>query len=166
MNTHGAARRGQQTPEYRAWCDMIQRTTNPRCQQYARYGERGVSVCECWRKSFRAFLADVGRRPGPGYSLDRYPDQRGNYEPGNVRWASRVEQNRNRKNVRIVVIDGVSQTLPEWIEQLGIPASTVHSRIKLGWTVKRALLTPSQGRRKEKGLTMNTRTLTAVRAVG
>ena len=147
MLTHGAARRGQQSPEYRAWCDMRQRCTNPRCPQYARYGAKGVSVCERWGKSFKAFLADVGPRPGPGYSLDRHPDQRGNYEPGNGRWATRTDQNRNRRTVRVVTLDGMTRTLPEWIALFGIPASTLHSRLALGWSPERALTTPARRRR-------------------
>jgi putative DNA primase/helicase len=121
---------------------MIQRTTNPGCHQYARYGARGVSVCDRWRVSFSTFLADMGPRPGPGFSLDRYPDQAGNYEPGNVRWADRTDQNRNRRNVRVVTLDSITRTLPEWIALFGIPASTVHSRLRLGWSPERALTTP------------------------
>jgi hypothetical protein len=83
-------------PEYIAWTSMKNRCTNPKCQRYERYGGRGIRVCVLWMGSYEAFLADVGRRPGPEYSLDRFPDYDGNYEPGNVRWATRLEQRQNQ----------------------------------------------------------------------
>jgi hypothetical protein len=84
------------TPEYWAWANMKQRCHNPRHPNFFRYGACGVRVCERWRRSFTAFLADVGPRPGPGYTLDRI-DNLGNYEPGNVRWATWTVQNGNRR---------------------------------------------------------------------
>jgi len=84
-------------PEYVAWTSMKNRCTNPKCQRYEIYGGRGIKVCDRWTASYEAFLADVGRRPGPEYSLDRYPDRDGDYQPGNVRWATRSEQMLNRR---------------------------------------------------------------------
>lgn len=83
-------------PLYGIWKQMIQRCTNPRASHYSLYGGRGIQVCERWRTSFWDYVADVGERP-PGKSLDRI-DNNGDYEPGNVRWASQSEQllNRNR----------------------------------------------------------------------
>ena len=82
------------TTEYRIYKLIIQRCTNPRNPQWGDYGGRGIHICEKWRRSFSAFLADVGRRPSLKYSLDRR-DNDGNYEPGNVRWATRAQQARN-----------------------------------------------------------------------
>lgn len=95
MARHGDARRGKRTPEYRAWYSVHQRCSNPKVYRYDRYGGRGIGVCERWQE-FENFLADMGRRPGPGYSIDRV-DNDGDYEPGNCRWATRVEQVRTTR---------------------------------------------------------------------
>ena len=79
------------------WAGMIRRCHNPKERTYKWYGAKGVTVCERWRESFDDFLADVGVRPSAEHSLDRYPDPAGNYEPGNVRWATRQEQRANQR---------------------------------------------------------------------
>lgn len=90
--THGR----NKTPEHRSWSGMIQRCTNPNMDSWPDYGGRGIAVCERWRNSFEAFLADVGERPSPAHSLDRI-DPNGNYEPGNCRWATRAQQAQGRR---------------------------------------------------------------------
>lgn len=91
--THGATG----TPEYRIWAGMIGRCTYPSHTGWKDYGGRGIQVCQRWRESFLAFLADVGPLPGPGFSIDRFPNNNGNYEPGNVRWATRKQQAANKR---------------------------------------------------------------------
>jgi len=89
-------RRERAHPLYDAWHNMIQRCTNPSNPGYKRYGGRGIKVCDRW-KDFTNFLADVGERPSPELSIDRYPDNDGNYEPGNVRWATTQQQRDNQR---------------------------------------------------------------------
>lgn len=92
--THGHASGGKRSPTWRAWRSMIQRCTYPSQQAYPRYGGRGIVVCDRWRHSFEAFLADMGEKPA-GTTLGRM-DNDGNYEPGNCRWETDEQQRANR----------------------------------------------------------------------
>lgn len=82
---------------------MNRRCHTPTSQAYRYYGARGVVVCEQWRHDFAAFIAYIGPKPSPAHSIDRI-DPAGNYEPGNVRWATRAEQDANRRTTRGAVI--------------------------------------------------------------
>ena len=94
--THGFTVGRRLPPEYLLWCNIIQRCTNPKNRVWKHYGGRGITICELWRNDFAAFLSDVGRRPQPSLTLDRINND-GNYEPGNMRWATRSVQNKNRR---------------------------------------------------------------------
>lgn len=94
---HGASFRGKQTTEYRAWCSMKYRCLNPNSKDYYMYGAKGITIHHKWILSFEEFIAYIGLKPSREYSLDRI-NPSGNYEPGNVRWATAREQriNQNR----------------------------------------------------------------------
>jgi hypothetical protein len=93
---HGGAGRGRKTRAYHSWDAMIQRCTNPKTKAFKDYGGRGITICERWQHSFKNFLADMGEPP-VGQTLDRFPDNDGNYEPTNCRWATRKQQNNNQR---------------------------------------------------------------------
>lgn len=86
------------TPLYKSWKGIVQRCTNPANPNFKWYGGRGISICEEWRdfETFRADIEALGERPTPQHSIDRIEND-GNYEPGNVRWATKTEQSRNRR---------------------------------------------------------------------
>lgn len=118
------------SPEYRSWRAMIQRCTGPNHQAYDRYGGRGITVHPTWLTSFTQFFRDVGPRPAD-CSLDRI-DNNGNYEPGNVRWATRKEQARNRKKNTLLTINGRTQCLQAWADEAGLDKNCLIGRVKTG----------------------------------
>lgn len=120
------------TPEYSAWRAMIKRCTNARNASYARYGARGITVCQRWLDSFENFIFDMGRRPSDKHSLDRIDNNAG-YGPDNCRWATATEQQCNRSSVIAIEHNGQTFCVAEWSRRTGIPASTIKQRIRLGW---------------------------------
>lgn len=128
-----------QADGYLSWQRMKARCLNRRSHNYARYGGRGITVCERWRSSFAAFIADVGPRPSPQHSLDRI-DNDGNYEPGNCRWALPHEQSFNSRNTTTrVVLNGKPETLTRVVFLLGLKHDTVVRRVKRGISLVWAL---------------------------
>ena len=132
------------SPIYKIWTQMIQRCHNPNSTAYQGYGARGIAVCQRWRDSFEAFLSDIGPRPSSGHSIDRYPNNDGNYEPGNVRWATPRQQLCNRRNNRRYDVRGESLTLVELCEKYGRNKNTAEKRLRLGWSIEAALFTPTK----------------------
>lgn len=129
-------------PTRTVWQGMVRRCTDPRSQSYVRYGAVGITVCERW-KSYATFKEDMGLRPN-GMTLDRIDSSRG-YEPGNCRWVSWKEQNRNKRSTRLVTIDGETKCVAAWAEQAGVSTRFLCQRLKRGLT-GRALLAPSNER--------------------
>lgn len=118
--------------EYSSWSHMIRRCHNPDSKDFTRYGGRGIKVWDPWRESFEAFFAYLGPKPTEEYTIERI-DSNGNYEPGNVKWATREEQNRNRSCNIHVTIDNVTKTIAEWAKDSPVPAQTIYKRVSLGW---------------------------------
>lgn len=131
------------SPEWRCWQAMLARCRYPTTAGYDRYGGRGITVCARWAE-FEVFLADVGPRPSLEHSLDRI-DPDGNYEPSNVRWASKLEQANNRRDNVMVVIGGNRMTLRNALRKHGslVRPSSAIRRIKRGWDHLAAVSTPA-----------------------
>lgn len=122
------------------WADMRSRCRNPNHSQYKNYGGRGIAVCERW-ETFATFEHDMGPRP-EGMMLDR-TDNDGPYAPGNCRWATRKEQNSNRRNCIYVDLDGQTVTLREYCRRRELPYRPIVKRIQdRNWPVDLALSVP------------------------
>ena len=132
---------GRMGLSHSSWVNMLQRCGNPLAPNYPNYGGRGIKVCQLWQDSFEAFVMSMGERPSKGYTLDRI-DTNGNYEPSNCRWATVAEQNRNRRDNIHVEIDGVTKTVFEWVNALGLKKSTIYKRISKGEDPRSAIQRP------------------------
>ena len=123
---------------YQTWCGIKARCYNPNNKYYKDYGGRGISIYPAWIDDFQAFydyVSALEHYGEDGYTLDRINND-GNYEPGNLRWATQKEQHRNtRKNV-FVEYKGEQMTLTEAAERSGINYGTLQKRIKLGWAME------------------------------
>jgi hypothetical protein len=135
---HGHATNGI-SPTYHSWNGMLSRCTNPSHHSYADYGERGIDVCPRWFQ-FQNFLADMGEKPH-GTSLERKDNSLG-YSPENCYWATATQQARNKRNNRILSLNGESHTLAEWAERLAMHPATLSDRLQRGWSDEKAITTP------------------------
>lgn len=129
---------GSAIPEYRVFHVMLDRCYRKTCKNFKEYGARGITVCERWRTSFPNFISDMGRRPTPLHTIERINND-GNYEPGNCRWATRLEQGGNRRNTIVLTAFGKTKTIPQWCKDTGLNYSTLIKRHRQGWTAERAL---------------------------
>ncbi len=138
-------------PEWTCWSDMKQRCNNPNHKKYKNYGGRGIKICPEWL-IFENFYKDMGRKPGKQYTLDR-KDNDGNYCKENCRWATQVEQNRNRTDNRFVKIELDNKTISEWAEISGNSKKTIRERLNRGWPTKEAVynLPDIKFRKKKNG---------------
>lgn len=137
---HGHSARSR-TRTYRSWREAKTRCFNPKAARFKLYGGRGITMCEEWKNDFTVFLRDMGFRP-EGTSLDRFPDQDGNYEPGNCRWATPKEQQRNLPKNIFLTLSGETLCVAAWAERLGISYSTIYWRIEHKWTPEQILSAP------------------------
>lgn len=119
------------TPEYAVFRGMIQRCKNPKCPNWLDYGGKGIKVCKRW-KNFNAFIGDMGKRPSPKHSIDR-KNNNGNYTPKNCRWATRAEQESNKRTSRFFTFNGETMIVARWAKRFKINRGTIGSRIRSGW---------------------------------
>lgn len=141
---HGDTKNGIRTPEYTAWNNIKVRCTQPNSKYYPYYGGRGVGIFSEWlgENGFENFISYVGRRPSSKHSLDRWPNKNGNYEPGNVRWATKKEQANNVRDNRLVFYKGECKTASEWCGDLSLNYKTVFPRLLKGYTADEAFNKP------------------------
>jgi len=131
--THGMS----STNIYNSWRSLRQRCSNKNNREYHNYGGRGIKVCDRWINSFENFYKDMGKRP-KGKSIDRI-DYNGNYEPENCRWATREEQDNNKRNNHFIEYRGEKKTLAQWSRKLKGGNKLVYDRIRAGWSNDRAV---------------------------
>ena len=120
---HGASKNNVMSGAYRSWRSMKERCYVKSCIEYERYGGRGIIVCDRWKNCFENFLEDMGERP-EGYSLER-KDFNGNYEPSNCCWTTCMEQAKNRRNNKYVVLNGEKLIYSDAARALNINPSTI-----------------------------------------
>jgi hypothetical protein len=126
---------------------MVSRCTNKSNKDYKNYGGRGIQVCDLWKDSFETFLMQMGPRPSVYHSLERL-DVNGNYEAGNVTWATVAEQSVNKRSTVRITIEGETKAVSEWAEdpRCVVTAKVVYKRIERGWDPVKAVLTPTKGK--------------------
>lgn len=123
------------TPTHNTWYGMKQRCLYKKDKDYLSYGGRGIKVCKRWL-TFKNFLEDMGIKP-IGLTLDRINND-GNYEPSNCKWATRKEQQRNRRiKAWVYNYNGITQSLKQWAKIVKIKESILRNRFYLGWPTER-----------------------------
>lgn len=135
---------------YRRWSDMRNRCNNINNTSYSNYGGRGITVCKRW-DSFENFKTDVGNPPTPQHTLDRINNDLG-YSPENCRWATHVEQARNSRKNHILTVNGISQCLSRWGEQIGVSGITISKRLSRGWSPEEAVGVKERSKKRSNKL--------------
>lgn len=147
-----ARHRGSHSPEWDSWQHMKRRCENSKDASYHNYGGRGIRVCKRWLESFDNFIADMGKRPTAGHTLER-KNNNGHYTPENCRWATRLEQASNTRRSHRITVNGVTLTIEQWARHTGISSKAIHRRIQIGWDKQRAVTAPLRQRNKNPGRT-------------
>jgi hypothetical protein len=125
----------------RTYRGMLSRCYYDKSSHFQSYGGRGITVCDRWRESIENFYLDMGDPPRPQHSLDRI-DVNGNYEPGNCRWATFIEQANNTRRNRRLTHQGESLTITGWARKMGVSKEVLLARLRLGWDTEKVLSTP------------------------
>lgn len=134
------------TQLYRIWCAMKTRCNNPNAENYPNYGGRGIKLCADWENNFDSFYEwSMLHGYKPGLTIERIQVD-GNYEPANCKWVTFKEQCVNKTNTKYVTYNGETKSLKEWSDETGLVYSCLLWRINAGWSVEKALCTPSMGK--------------------
>ena len=120
--THGDLINNKRSPEYEAWLNLRRRCFDSTNKRFPNYGGRGVTVCPQWlgKDGFKNFLSYIGRRPSSKHSVDRFPNKNGNYEPGNVRWATMRQQCSNRTTNVWYEAEGKRMIRQDWLRHFNV----------------------------------------------
>lgn len=129
---------------YNSWLSIRLRCRDPKCKEYKNYGAKGKTMFDLWYDSYESFISYIGKRPSPQHTVDRFPNKNGNYEPGNVRWATYKQQSNNRNDNILVEYNGDTKTLAEWCAIYNIGYKSAHRRYhtekwSLGDVIKRGV---------------------------
>ena len=129
------------TAEYSIWRAMKSRCRGLNSVAFKYYGGRGIKICQEWSNNFVTFFADMGERPSDKHTLERINND-GDYKPSNCRWATRAEQNRNKRDTRLLTFRGETRCVTDWAKTLGISTGGLFYRLRHNWSIERALTTP------------------------
>jgi hypothetical protein len=124
--------------EYKIYTGIKTRCYNKNSKSYSRYGGRGIVMCDRWAKSFDSFLEDMGPRPSPKHSVERIENE-GIYEPNNCKWATAMEQAKNKRNNHYITHNGESLHIQEWSRRLGLSHACISKRLQKGMPIDRIL---------------------------
>lgn len=139
-------------PLYKIWIDIIKRCTNSNAIAYKNYGGRGIAICDEWRHDFAAFhsyVTNLEHHGEHGYSIDRIDNSKG-YEPGNLRYATRLQQSQNTRKVVMLTFNGQTKIVSDWAREAGISSSVLSGRLKRNWNMQDALSAPVDKRFHKK----------------
>jgi hypothetical protein len=141
MTKHGDRPKGKKKRLYNIWLGMRERCNNKGRVAFARYGGRGISVCDEWNdyENFKAWALSSGY--AENLTLERN-DNNGNYSPDNCRWATSKEQANNRCSNRILEINGITHNIQKWCEITGLPRGVADGRLSRGWSAEKTFTTP------------------------
>lgn len=144
--THGQSK----TQLYKEWCDIKKRCYNSKSKSYPDYGMRGITLCQEWHDyvKYYAYVSVLPHFQEKGYTLNRI-DNNGNYEPGNVEWATKAEQANNRRSSRLLEYNEKRQTIAQWSAEIGIEQTTLSARLRMGWSIEKALTTPLKNKKQK-----------------
>src|SRR6266446_624049 len=129
------------TREYKVWLGMKARCYYKSNAAFCNYGLRGITLCDRWKHGFAAFLADMGPRPGPQYTIER-KDNNGPYAPDNCIWIPKGDQQKNTRRNHLITYNGETKPKSIWAEEYGLKYFTLNFRLREGWSIERALTTP------------------------